>query len=63
MLQFLRGTLGYALTLGKNGTIDVVKWWVDTYYSVHPDLKSQTGGTMSLGKGCIYNECIEETKY
>ena len=29
-------------------------WWVDASYAVHPDMKSHTGGILSLGKGAIY---------
>jgi hypothetical protein len=36
--------------------VRVIKWWwVDASYAVHPDMKSHTGGTMSLGKGSIYS--------
>ena len=52
-MKFLMVTIVDAITLGGNGTIDVLKWWVDALYAVHPDLKSQTVGTMSLGQGCI----------
>ena len=34
--------------------LHVVKWWVDASFGVHPDMKSHTGATMSLGKGSIY---------
>jgi hypothetical protein len=34
--------------------MSIVKWWVDTSYAVHPDMKSHTGGMMLLGKGAIY---------
>ena len=27
--------------------------WVDASYSVHPDMRSHTGGTMSLGRGVL----------
>ena len=47
------GVMTDALTLGGNGTIYIVKWWVDASYVMHPNLKSQDGGTMSLGQGCI----------
>jgi hypothetical protein len=32
-----------------------VKWWIDASFAVHPDMKSHTGRTMSLGKGSIYS--------
>eukprot|EP00978_Attheya_sp_CCMP212_P046656 scaffold403813_cov59-Attheya_sp.AAC.3 len=42
------------LTLeGEN--IIFIKWWVDASYVVHPDMRSHTGATMSLGKGSIYS--------
>ena len=33
----------------------VVKWWVDGSFAVHPDMKSHTGATMTLGKGSPYS--------
>jgi len=30
------------------------KWWVDSSYAVHPDMKSHTGIYMTLGKGAMY---------
>jgi hypothetical protein len=39
-----------------------VKWWIDTSFAVHPDMKSHTGGTVSLGKESLYSlshkQCI-----
>jgi hypothetical protein len=32
-----------------------IRWWVDASYAVHPDLKSHTGATMTLGKGSVYS--------
>jgi hypothetical protein len=32
-----------------------MKWWVDGSFAVHPDMRSHTGGTMSLGKGSPIN--------
>jgi hypothetical protein len=53
MLQFLRATKGDYLTLSAN-SLHNVRWWVDASYAVHPDMKSHTGGAMSLGRGVIY---------
>ena len=47
------------LTLSADGT-NIVKWWVDGTYDVHPDMRSQTGGTMSLGKGAIISTSIKQ---
>jgi hypothetical protein len=54
VMKYLRGTLQMPLTL-EASNMSIIKWWVDVSYAVHPDMKSHTGGTMSLGKGTIYN--------
>jgi hypothetical protein len=41
-----------ALTLEGNNAW-IVKWWVDALFGMHPDMKSHTGGTLSLGKGSV----------
>ena len=33
----------------------VIRWWVDASFAVHPDMKSHTGATMSMGRGSIYS--------
>ena len=53
LVKYLRGTASLPLTLEAN-SLQIVKWWVDASYAVHPDMKSHTGGMMSLGKGTIY---------
>ena len=53
MLQFLRATREDYLTLSA-ASLHNVRWWVDASYAVHPDMKSHTGGAMSLGRGVIY---------
>jgi hypothetical protein len=53
MLQFIRATKGDYLTLSAN-SLHNVRWWVDAAYAVHPDMKSHTGGGLSLGTCVIY---------
>jgi hypothetical protein len=53
MLQFLRSTKDDYLTLSAN-SLHNVRWWVDASYAVHPDMRSHTGGALSLGRGVIY---------
>ena len=52
-MQYLRATKNLVLTIEADD-IRVVKWWVDSSYAVHPDMRSHTGGALSLGKGVIY---------
>jgi hypothetical protein len=53
MLQFIRRTKDDYLTLSAS-SLHNVRWWVDASYAVHPDMKSHTGGALSLGTGVIY---------
>jgi hypothetical protein len=53
-LTFLRDTKDEVFTLSADGSW-TIKWWVDASYAVHPDMKSHTGATMSLGEGCVYS--------
>jgi hypothetical protein len=41
------------LTL-EASSLQIVKWWVDASFAVHKDMRSHTGGSMTLGKGIIY---------
>ena len=38
----------------KADDVNIVKWWADASFADHPDMKSHTGGAMTLGKGTIY---------
>jgi hypothetical protein len=43
--------------------MNVMKWWVDASFAVHADMKSHTGGVMSLGKGAVFGTLtIDRTK-
>jgi len=35
--------------------LQIIKWWVDALFGVHQDMRSHTGGAMSLGRGAIYS--------
>lgn len=52
-MKYLRGSQNIGLTLECNDPT-TVQWWVDASYGVHADMRGQTGGLMSLGKGAIY---------
>jgi hypothetical protein len=59
VMKYLRGTINMSLTL-EASNMNVVKWWVDASFAVHPDMKSHTGGAMSLGKGVVHGNSTRQ---
>ena len=53
-LRYLRATQKLPLTLCCDPA-GVIQWWIDASFAVHPDMRSHTGATMSLGKGAVYS--------
>ena len=51
LMQYLHGTKDLPLILGADGT-GIVKWFVDASFAVHPNMRSYTGGALTLGRGC-----------
>jgi hypothetical protein len=49
-IKYLRGSKDLWLTLEVKDDL-TIEWWVDASFAVHPDMRSHTGITMSLGKG------------
>ena len=58
-MRYLKETEEMVLTLSGDAT-RLVKWWVDVSFAVHKDFKSHTGGTMSMGKGCICSMSMKQ---
>ena len=52
LIKYLNGTQDKVLTLSADN-LRVLKWFVDASFAVHPDFKSHTGATMTMGKGAI----------
>ena len=59
VMKYLRGTKQLYLTLESKNVCDV-KWWVDASFATHPDMRSHTGGVMSLGKGAVYGQSTRQ---
>ena len=59
MVQYLRATKDLFLTLEADD-LQVIKWWVDASFAVHPDMKSHTGGAMSMGTGAIFGTSTKQ---
>jgi hypothetical protein len=51
-MKYLQLTPFLPLVLGWDGTGDV-KWYVDASFAVHKDMRSHTGGLMTMGQGAI----------
>ena len=59
VLQYLRGTIDDTLTLGANNPMKM-ETWVDASYAVHHDMKSHTGGVITLGTGAIMSKSSKQ---
>ena len=47
------------LTLEAND-LQIIKWWIDASSAVHGDMRSHTGGTMTLGKRSVCSSPIRQ---
>jgi hypothetical protein len=52
MIKYLKQTSKDRLTLRSDGT-KTLRWHVDASFAVHPDFRSHTGATLSMGQGAI----------
>jgi hypothetical protein len=52
LLEYLNGTLDLTLTIGADD-LNSIYTWVNASYAVQPNIKSHTGGVMSMGAGGI----------
>jgi hypothetical protein len=53
VMKYLQQTPDLKITL-ESQDISSVKWWVDAWYAIHPDMRSHTGGVLIIGKGALY---------
>ena len=52
LMIFMGNTSDDSLTLEADST-NIIRWHIDAAFGVHPDMRSHTGATMTLGKGAI----------
>ena len=52
-MRYLRATQELPLTLESDDSLQPSRW-VDASLATHHDMKSHTGGLMTLGKGAVY---------
>lgn len=53
VVRYLQAFSHLLLTLEADG-MNIAKWWIDAACAVHHDMKSQTGGASSMGKGAVH---------
>ena len=61
MIGYLSATEDLVLTLGMDNAW-VRKWYVDASYAVHKDMKSHTGGMMTMGQGAVTATSLKQKK-
>ena len=54
LLRYLNGTSEFFLTLSADNT-NIIRWYGDASFAVHQDMKSHTGGVMTMGSGGVIN--------
>ena len=52
-MKNLQKTITLPITLEADD-LQLVHWWIDGAFATHRDMRSHTGGAMSLGQGVIY---------
>jgi hypothetical protein len=59
LLSYLASTKTMRLTLGV-GNLEIIEWWADSAFAVHPDMKSHSGLFGSLGRGAIFARSVTQ---
>lgn len=58
-IRYLNATKLLPLTLEAD-SLNLIKWFIDMSFAVHADMRSHTGGMMTMGKGCIYGNSSKQ---
>jgi hypothetical protein len=59
VMKYLQSTIDLPLVLSADSSAQP-KWHIDASYAVHMDMKSHTGGSMSLRKGSVYSTLVKQ---
>ena len=59
VIKYLESTLHLTLRLQVDKS-NLLQWWVDAAYATHPDMKGQTGATLTMGHGSIYSNSLKQ---
>ena len=53
-MVYIKATINLRLRLSSDG-MGVSKWWIDASFATRDQMKSQTGGNMSMGGGAVFS--------
>ena len=53
VLGWIKATIDDKRYIGANSLYEIFTW-IDAAYAVHPDMRSQTGGAQSMGRGILH---------
>ena len=56
--KYIQGTIGLPLILSIKNSGNI-KWYVDAAFAVYKDMRSHTGGFMTMGTGGAYVQSIK----
>lgn len=59
LMEYLKGTFGDELCLGADN-LDEMGSFVDVSFAVHKDMRSHTGGGISLGRGILFGRSTKQ---
>ena len=59
LMFYLKQTKDLILMLEMDN-LNIFKWLIDVAYAVHKDMKSHTGGVLTLGKGAVYSRSTKQ---
>ena len=59
VLVFLQSTIDDVLTLEADD-LQTLKWYIDAAFAVHADMRSHTGGMLTLGKGAVISDSTKQ---
>jgi hypothetical protein len=59
VMKYLQSTINLPLVLPADGS-GTPRWHIDASYAVHMDMRSHTGGAMTLGKGSVYSTLVKQ---
>ena len=59
VIKYLESTIHLTLRLQVDKS-NLLQWWVDAACATHPDMKGQTGATLTMGHGSIFSNSLKQ---